>query len=108
MAGQPNPVIGKLLLRIFSPSSFTHDTQCPSQVTEHNATPVSHPLTISAEVVSMEILFLAFHPAAELGGRISMLWKLIRSFLQSLTKIGQLVIELQVRRHHSDLDLLFE
>lgn len=43
------------------------------QVTEHDTTPVSHPLTVNAKEVSMEILFLAFHPAAELGGLISML-----------------------------------
>lgn len=50
------------------------------QVTEQSATPVSHPLTLSAKEVSMEILFLAFHPAAELWELISVLWKLIRCF----------------------------
>lgn len=48
----------------------------------------------------MEILFLAFHPAAELRVLISVFWKLIRCFLQSLTKVGQLVMEIQVRRHY--------
>lgn len=84
MAGQSDPVVGKHLFRIFSPSSFPHDSVVP-QVTEHNATSVSHPLTLSAKEVSMEILFLAFHSAAELQVLISVFWKLIRRFLESLT-----------------------
>lgn len=73
---------------------------------EHSATPVSHPFTEGLEEVSREVLLFNFSPSCT--ALKSVLWKLTRSFLQSLTKIGQIVVEIQVRRPYSSLDLLLK